>query len=81
MRFPFLFVLVFVILVLAVVKIFFLFVIKFWFIALPIAGYLGWKIYKLQQRFIANRTFVDKPDEQELDPCKQVKGGSCKVVK
>ncbi len=81
MRLPFVFVLFFVFIILVVAKVFFFFVIKFWFLALPIAGYLGYKVYKFQRKFIANQSFVNKQSDSELDPDKQVKGGSYKVVK
>ncbi len=81
MRSPFLFVMVSCLLLFVVARLFFAFIFNFWYIALPIAGYLGYKVYKIKKLLTMNRSQFEKNNETKLDPAKQVKGGSFKVVK
>ena len=81
MRSPFLFVMVSCLLFLIVAKLFFIFILRFWFIALPLVGYFGYKIYQIKKMFYAFKISRMDGEKTDLDPSKQVKGGSFKVVK
>ncbi len=80
MKSPFLFAMVSCLLFLVVARLFFMFVLNYWFIALPLAGYLGYKVYKLK-KMITKIKYARKDPQGALDPSKQVKGASFKVVK
>ncbi len=81
MKSPFLFVMVSCLLFFVVARLFFMFILNYWFIALPLVGYLGYKVYKLKKMFTTLKFNRNGEKEAGLDPCKQVKGGSFKVVK
>ena len=81
MKSPFLFVMVSCLLFLVVARLFFVFVLNYWFIALPLAGYLGYKVYKVKKMLSSMNSSRRNQGDPNLDPAKQVKGGSFKVVK